>query len=853
MRTLLLTLALLAALCSAAAQIREFPYSERFDSVAVPALPSGWRTSANRLAQGDFATTHSAVLSDSAAAVSTNATIAQWLDTPVLDLSLWQPESLVFHERRSASHTSGVLVEASTDGGATFPILLSDTLRNPGTTAYLRRSLALPSFAGAASGVRIRWRVVGNGLGTTGTYRLDDITVRARGRYDLRLDALSLDPPLPLAGAAVRIRATVRNAGLEPAAASSVAFFLDRNHDLRPDAEELFRTVALPAPFPAGDSAVVSAEAEPAALPADTLIAEVLYPDDQNPRDNLRILPRTTGRPPGAVIVSEIMYAPESTMPEWVEIASAVDDSVDIASWGLSDKNALTVYRIAPAPRWLPPRGFAVLTRDSAQMASRLAGAGMLVALPALPQSLYNNDSDAVVLTDHRGALMDSVHYSARWGGAAGEVSLERLEASGSSLESANWGSSEDPAGSTPGRTNSVTPLDTNLRAVGILPLRDGDSTAGVLIAVRNAGKSPVAAFGASVYVDRDGDSTESLPERVAAVWEDQPLMPGDSVLLHAAWEHEDPGEHLVIGVVAAEHDLRASDNRIQAKISFSFPNGALTVNEIMYEPLAGWSEYVEYLNAGTLPVDLQGWSLGPRRESRPGASGILSRLPFVVRPGEYLVVASDSSIVKEFDGADAPGAHFVARQKALGLSSAGDTLMLFDATGRAIDSLVYSPSWHNPDLEETRGRSLERISPALPARDGRNWSTSADPAGGTPGRRNSLYAPAGAPPAAALACAPNPFSPDGDGFEDATVISYRVPFLAGTVRVRIFDALGRLVRTLSGGEPTGAAGQMLWDGRDDRREKVPMGIYVVLVEAHDAQGTAAGTAKGVVVVAARL
>jgi flagellar hook assembly protein FlgD len=103
------------------------------------------------------------------------------------------------------------------------------------------------------------------------------------------------------------------------------------------------------------------------------------------------------------------------------------------------------------------------------------------------------------------------------------------------------------------------------------------------------------------------------------------------------------------------------------------------------------------------------------------------------------------------------------------------------------------------------------------------------------------------------LNCSPNPFSPDGDGHEDFTIISYELPTSAALVRIRIFDARGRLIRTLANGEPSGAHGQVVWDGLTDRREKARIGIYIVLLEALDASGGSMQATKCTVVVAARL
>jgi flagellar hook assembly protein FlgD len=81
----------------------------------------------------------------------------------------------------------------------------------------------------------------------------------------------------------------------------------------------------------------------------------------------------------------------------------------------------------------------------------------------------------------------------------------------------------------------------------------------------------------------------------------------------------------------------------------------------------------------------------------------------------------------------------------------------------------------------------------------------------------------------------------------------YRIPAAAAVIRVRIFDSLGRLVRTLADGEPAGSEGDLVWDGFDDDRRKVRMGIYVVLLEARGSDGESTESVKTTVVVAAKL
>jgi hypothetical protein len=232
-----------------------------------------------------------------------------------------------------------------------------------------------------------------------------------------------------------------------------------------------------------------------------------------------------------------------------------------------------------------------------------------------------------------------------------------------------------------------------------------------------------------------------------------------------------------------------------------------------------------------------------------------LENTSIVVNPGEFLVLAADSSILQQFsylaNGKQGYSLH-IFKKSSLSLNNDGDDVVLKDLTGYRIDSARYSPKWHNPEIDDIRGRSLERINPNLPTNDLRNWSSCVNPIGGTPGKQNSVFV-INVSVSASLIFTPNPFSPDADGFEDHTVISYNLPATTSMVRIRIFDAKGRLIRTLVNNEPSGSNGQYVWDGINDDRQKARIGIYVVLLEAYDANGGNVHIVKGVVVLAGRL
>jgi flagellar hook assembly protein FlgD len=159
---------------------------------------------------------------------------------------------------------------------------------------------------------------------------------------------------------------------------------------------------------------------------------------------------------------------------------------------------------------------------------------------------------------------------------------------------------------------------------------------------------------------------------------------------------------------------------------------------------------------------------------------------------------------------------------------------------------------WHNADVVDKTGRSLEKINPLLPSHVARSWTTCTKTLGGTPGNSNSVFTLSPVKDTK-ISVGPNPFSPDGDGREDFAIIRYEVPLTVATLRARIYDSAGRRIRTLANNEQTGAAGEVVWDGFDDERRRARVGVYIVLVEALDSAGGIVETAKAVVVVAAKL
>jgi len=94
------------------------------------------------------------------------------------------------------------------------------------------------------------------------------------------------------------------------------------------------------------------------------------------------------------------------------------------------------------------------------------------------------------------------------------------------------------------------------------------------------------------------------------------------------------------------------------------------------------------------------------------------------------------------------------------------------------------------------------------------------------------------------LETAPIPFTPNGDGINDAVLITYDIVNLTGTTRVsvEVYDLTGRRVQAVYDGLDSSGRFQRAWDGTDASGNKLSPGIYLVRVTIDADSGTESKT-----------
>ena len=547
--------------------------------------------------------------------------------------------------------------------------------------------------------------------------------------YDLSVTKFESERDYEILGSEIKFKAIVKNRGIAVSKDFQLNVFTDVNKDSIAENSEIFNSFQSGSLQP-GDSTVFQFSTNSFSLGKNIFIAKVETSEDENLTNNTayyNVSGINVNETRNDIVINEIMYAPDSPQPEWIEIYNNSDKVINLEGYKIAD-NSDTLLAVAKSIMFNPD-DFLVISSDSTISNFYNINSSVISA----HISTLNNSGDKVILLDSLNRVIDSLQYYSEWGGTNG-YSLERISYNNSSTDNTNWRSSLDENKATPGAKNSATDL-------------------------------------------------------------------------------------------------------------ISYKGTPVVINEIMSDPGPSKCEFIELYNISSDKINLGGWTIDD------GSGNIIpvSLVNGNLESNSFFVISADSSIINNYSIDDLTNINIV--NSSLSLSTKEDIIVLKDALENTVDSLRYFESWHNPNFITTQGKSLEKINPYLLGNTSDNWSTSADVRGATPRKQNSIYTIA-VNSQSKISVSPNPFSPDNDGFEDFTIIHYTLTQKIAQVRIKIFDSLGRLVRTLENNMASGSEGSIVFDGLDDNNNPLRIGIYIVLIEAINQNNGTTEKMKTAIVVA---
>ncbi|HEX7078739.1 MAG TPA: lamin tail domain-containing protein [Candidatus Eisenbacteria bacterium] len=535
---------------------------------------------------------------------------------------------------------------------------------------------------------------------------------------------------------------------------------------------------------------------------ADLVLNEVLYDP--------------AGADEGAEFVE--LWNPDSTARSLAGVAVEAGDGADPGVWSV-------VYR-GDASGFVAP------------------GSPFLIAGALLTGPLQNGP-DAVRLT-RDGATIDLLGYGALDTALLSEGAPAVDVASGHSLARIEDGRDEgrngddwgDEASPTPGRANHpaarVSLVGGSVDLAPLVPWPGERAT--VAARVLSRGRLPVDGSRWKLVAER-ADGIEPPLGGAAVLGETPgvPLAPGESADVRCVFDAPPRGAfRLRVRVGAtAPSDPGAADLADTATVLGRTVAGPVVVNEIAFHD-QGAGEWIELWVRDPIP-DPGAVSIADASSAPRPIVPVASAPPRPLEPGARIVVAEDPSRLIPRFGLDSAAVYAVA----------GGWPALNDADGpdgfadqvRALVDASPADAVPYDARAAALGRSIERLSPDLPGHNRASWGESVDPAGGTPGRANSLRAPDGTADGrgALLRSSGRVVRP---GVAMPPLLLRLTPEARGrTLDVVVRDLLGRPVRTLVRGQRFAGDGAFAWDGRDDAGAPLRPGLYLVCAEA-EAEGT---------------
>jgi hypothetical protein len=270
---------------------------------------------------------------------------------------------------------------------------------------------------------------------------------------------------------------------------------------------------------------------------------------------------------------------------------------------------------------------------------------------------------------------------------------------------------------------------------------------------------------------------------------------------------------------------------------SFSPEVGSVLINEVLFNPFSGGTDFVELVNVSEVPVPVHRLKLANRNDTLALKQIYsVSSANRYLKPGQYLTCTKDPTAVIPFYFMNNPETFCKMASFPSYPDDAGTVVLLNDSLD-VIDEFSYSAKMHSPFLANEEGVSLERISLEKPTADPSNWASAAASAGfATPGLPNSQT---GSKIEITDEIVPEPqaFSPNGDGYNDQLTIRFSLGKPGYIANVRIFDAIGRQVKFLIKNESLAQEGNWIWNGDSDSGQRLKLGVYIILVELFDRDG----------------
>jgi hypothetical protein len=532
----------------------------------------------------------------------------------------------------------------------------------------------------------------------------------------------------------------------------------------------------------------------------------------------------------GELVFNEIMAKPNPSVSlpdrEYLELYNRTGDTVYLTDfrilYGSGKSSRITSGTIAP-------HGYAIICA-SASVAD-LSVYGNVFSATSFPSLLDAGMS--LTLTSPDSTLIAVVEYTNSFYGdadkAKGGWSLERIDPDNLS-DNGNWKASTDAGGGTPGRENSVMGVNPDNIQPYILKAEMIDEYSVRILFSENMASSILQT--AEYYI------VTGAGKPLEARSGDSELSNAVELIFDQIFDIGTVYELIVSSDIKDIHGNEYRGDPVFFGQMYKPEKENIVINEILFHPRSGGSDFVEIYNRSDRILDLSDISIASRNRTTGDLQQIhrVSEIPVYVHPDNYFVFTTDSASLFR--------SYYVTNPENVAIMSGfptypneDGTAILLDDENNVIDEFSYSAKMHGMLVSNPEGVSLERVDFDRAASEPGNWQSAAQTVGfATPTGKNSCYTHIEEVDEA-FVLSSSTFSPDGDGYDEVLFIDYKMPAANFSATVIIYNIRGNFVKEICRNMTLGSEGRLTWDGSKANDVKVPVGPYIIHIEAFNPDG----------------